>query len=78
VVVGDKSSTGDDDGDTRNRIPQHRRDLEIWRVHPHQRTVSRRVRRVDGSCDRTVLHGGLIALRALIAGTIDFDARFAS
>jgi Uma2 family endonuclease len=71
-------STGDYDVDTKIPVYQRRGDLEIWRIHPYERTVTRWVRQADGSYEETNHDGGIIPLSALSAVTIDLDALFAA
>jgi Uma2 family endonuclease len=71
-------STGDYDVDTKIPVYQRRGDLEIWRIHPYERTVTRWVRQPDGSYEETIYDGGIIPLSALSGVTIDLDALFAA
>jgi Uma2 family endonuclease len=57
---------------------QQRGDLEIWRLHPYERTLTRWVRQPDGSYAETVQRGGIVALAALPGVFIDLDALFAA
>ena len=70
-------STGDYDVDAKIPVYQQRGDLEIWRIHPYERTLTRWVRRPDGSYAESVHRGGTIALAALPGVTVDLDRLFA-
>ena len=64
-------STGDYDVDAKLPVYQQRGDLEIWRIHPYERTLTSWQRQPDGSY-RETLHGdGTIAPVALPGVTID-------
>lgn len=58
-------STGEYDVDA--KFPEYRRrgDLEIWRVHPSDRTVTAWVRQADGSYAERTYAGGSVTLAAL-------------
>ncbi len=71
-------STGDYDVDTKVPVYKQRGDLEIWRIHSYERTLTRWVRQADGSYDETIHDGGTIRLWALPAATIDLDTLFAT
>jgi Uma2 family endonuclease len=71
-------STGDYDVDGKLPEYQQRGDLEIWRIHPYERTLTRWVRRPDGSYSESVQRGGTVAPAALPGVTIDLDALFAA
>jgi Uma2 family endonuclease len=49
VVEVWSASTGDYDVDTKVPVYQQRGDLEIWRIHPYERTLNRWVREADGT-----------------------------
>jgi Uma2 family endonuclease len=70
-------STGDYDVDTKIPVYQQRGDLEIWRLHPYERTLTRWVRQPDGSYTESVHLGGAVVLAALPGVTIDLDRLFA-
>jgi Uma2 family endonuclease len=70
-------STGDYDVETKIPVYMERGDLEIWRIHPYERTLTSRVRQADGSYQETVYRGGVVALTALPDVTIDLDRLFA-
>jgi Uma2 family endonuclease len=69
-------STGGYDVDTKVPVYQQRGDLEIWRIHPYERTLTRWVRQGDGSYEKSVLRGGVVVLAALPSVTIDLDRLF--
>jgi Uma2 family endonuclease len=70
-------STGD--YDVEGKLPEYqaRGDLEIWRVHPTEHTVTRWVRQADGSYAESAHASGTIQPTALPGVTIDLDALFA-
>ncbi len=70
-------STGGYDLDVKVTACKARGDAEIWRLHPHQRTLTRWVRQPGGSCAEFVHTGGVIELHALPGVTVDLDALFA-
>jgi Uma2 family endonuclease len=64
--------------DIATKVPEYQRrgDLEIWRVHPYQRTVTVWRRQPDGGYSETLYRGGRIEPMALPNVTIDFDEVF--
>ena len=70
-------STGDYDVDTKIPVYMQRGDLEIWRIHPYERTLTRWVRQPDGSYKETVHHDGTITPVALPGVSIDIGRLFA-
>jgi Uma2 family endonuclease len=70
-------STGDYDVD--EKLPEYKRrgDLEIWRIHPFERTLISWVRQPDGSYAERTLTGGVIHPAALPGVSIDLDRLFA-
>jgi Uma2 family endonuclease len=68
------ASTGDYDVET--KLPQYqlRGDLEIWRLHPYERTLTTWRRQPDGSYVESLQTGGQIQPAALPGVTIDLDA----
>lgn len=64
--------------DMDNKIPvyQQRGDLEIYRLHPWERTLIARRRQPDGSYDETIYRGRTVQPVALPGVTIDLDALF--
>lgn len=69
-------STSKYDIDT--KIPEYRArgDLEIWRLHPYERTLTVWRRRDDGNYEESTYHGGTISPAFLPNVTIDLDALF--
>jgi Uma2 family endonuclease len=67
-------STGDYDVETKLGEYRARGDREIWRIHPHERTVTVWRRQDDGSYVESLHTGGLLTLWALPNVTIDLDA----
>ncbi|MGH2614688.1 MAG: Uma2 family endonuclease [Thermomicrobiales bacterium] len=69
-------STGDYDVDAKLLVYQQRGDLEIWRIHPYERTLTSWVRQPDGSYQETIYQGGIVSLAALPGVTIGLDELF--
>ena len=69
-------STGDYDVDTKIPVYQQRGDLEIWRIHPYEKSLTRWIRQPDGSYTSSVSYGGLVSPVALPDVTIDLDLIF--
>ena len=69
-------STGDYDVDSKMPEYQRRGDLEIWRLHPYDRTLTVWRRQDDGSYVTFQQIGGTIQPIALPGVTIDLDALF--
>ncbi|MGH2558303.1 MAG: Uma2 family endonuclease [Thermomicrobiales bacterium] len=69
-------STGSYDRDA--KLPEYRRrgDVEIWRLHPFDRSLTAWRRQPNGSYTETVYHGGTVQPSALPNVTIDLDALF--
>jgi len=67
-------STGDYDVDAKLPDYQRRGDLEIWRLHPFERTLTVWRRQPDGGYRRSVVTGGTIEPVALPGVVIDLDA----
>jgi Uma2 family endonuclease len=76
VVEVWSASTGDYDVDAKLPIYQQRGDLEIWRIHPYERTVTTWVRQPDGSYTETVYREGVVSPSARPGVTIDLAALF--
>lgn len=70
-------STGD--YDVEDKFPEYkaRGDLEIWRIHPYERTVTAWRRQPDGSYSEQLYTGGTVTIASLPVVTIDFDELFA-
>jgi Uma2 family endonuclease len=56
---------------------QQRGDLEIWYVHPYERTLTAWRRRPDGAYTESVYRGGIAPPESLPGVAIDLDALFA-
>ena len=69
-------STGEYDATTKLVEYQRRGDLEIWLLHPYQRTLTTWRRRADGSYDEATLRGGTVAPAFLPGVAIDLDLLF--
>ncbi len=69
-------STGGYDVDTKLPEYQRRGDLEIWRIHPYERTLIAWVRQPDGSYAEALYRGGIVRPAALPGVAIDLDALF--
>lgn len=64
--------------DVESKLPEYQRrgDVEIWRVHPYERTLTIWRRRPAGGYARTVVTGGLVRPVSLPGVEIDLDALF--
>ena len=71
-------STGDYDVEEKLAVYQQRGDLEIWRIHPYERTLTAWRRLPDGSYDETIHHEGVTRPTALPSVEIDLAALFAA
>ena len=69
-------STGDYDVDARVPVYQQRGDLEIWRIHPYEQTLTSWQRQPDGSHEETIHREGTITPVALPGVTIDLETLF--
>jgi Uma2 family endonuclease len=69
-------STGD--YDVTEKLPEYRRrgDLEIWLLHPYERTLTAWRRQPDGSYAETVYRGGTVQPVALPNVSINLDGLF--
>ena len=76
VVEVRSPSTGDYDVDAKVPVYQQRGDLEIWRIHPYERTLTTWIRQADGSYLETTYREGIIHLVALAGVMIDLDELF--
>jgi Uma2 family endonuclease len=68
--------TVDYDVDTKIPVYQQRGDLEIWRIHPYERTLTRWTRQADGTYEETVHRGGVVRPVALPGVKITLDELF--
>jgi Uma2 family endonuclease len=75
VEVWSRSTGGFDQTDKLAEY-QRRGDVEIWLIHPYERTLTAWRRRPDGSYDQTVFTEGIIRPVALPGVAIDFSALF--
>lgn len=66
--------------DVREKLGQYRQrgDLEIWFIHPYERTLTAWQRQPDGSYSEAMHRGGTIQPVALPGVSIDLDALFES
>lgn len=69
-------STGDYDVETKLQEYQRRGDLEIWRIHPYDHTLTAWRLQSDGTYAEALHTNGVIQPVALPNVTIDFDALF--
>jgi Uma2 family endonuclease len=69
-------STGDFDVDAKLPEYQRRGDLEIWRIHPYERTLITWRRQADGTYNELLYTAGAVQPMALPDVTIDLDALF--
>jgi len=69
-------STRDYDMDQKLREYQQRGDLEIWRLHPFERTLTAWVRQPDGGYVETSYAGGTVRPTYLPGVAIDLDRLF--
>jgi Uma2 family endonuclease len=76
VVEVWSSSTGDCDVDKKLPVYQQRGDLEIWRIHPYERTVTSWRRFSDGRYEKTVYREGSVSPVDLPGVTIDLTTLF--
>jgi Uma2 family endonuclease len=71
-------STGEYDVAEKLAVYQQRGDLEIWYIHPYERTLTAWVRQPDGAYSETVYREGVVMLTALLGVTIDLATLFES
>ena len=59
------------------KLPRYRErgDLEIWYVHPYERTLTVWRRQPDGSYTEETYRGGMVAVASLPSVSIDLDAQ---
>jgi Uma2 family endonuclease len=70
-------STGNFDVETKLQEYQRRGDLEIWYLHPYERTLTAWQRQPDGTYTETQYTGGAVQPIALPGVTVDLDSLFA-
>ena len=73
VVEVWSQSTGDYDLNAKIPVYRQRGDLDIWRIHPFERTLTRWVRQNDASYIESIHRGGMVTLAALPDVEIDLD-----
>ncbi len=76
VVEVWSASTGDYDIEAKFPAYRQRGDLEIWRIHPYERTVTTWIRQADGSYHEMIYRDGIITPAMLPGVTIDLDQLF--
>ena len=61
--------------DVNAKLPEYRRrgDLEVWRVHPFERTLTVWRRQPDGGYVETIYDGGRVQPASMPGVTIDLD-----
>jgi Uma2 family endonuclease len=69
-------STGNYDVNEKLADYQRRGDLEIWRIHPYERTLTAWRRQPDSSYVQSVYRGGMVHPEPLPNVEIDLDALF--
>jgi Uma2 family endonuclease len=69
-------STGDVDGTEKLREYQERGDLEIWQIHPIDRTLTAWRRQRDGGYAMALYTGGIVPVASLPGVAIDLDSLF--
>jgi Uma2 family endonuclease len=69
-------STGNYDVETKLGEYQRRGHLEIWRIHPYERTLTAWRRQPDGSYTQALYRGGAVQPLGLPNVTIDLDVLF--
>lgn len=64
--------------DVNTKIPEYksRGDLEIWRLHPYERTLTAWRRNQAGTYDEAHYSGGLVTVASLPNVVVDLDALF--
>ena len=67
-------TTGDYDMAAKLPIYRERGDLEIWYIHPYERTLAAWRRQPDGSYTQELYRGGIIPVASLPGVEIDLDA----
>ena len=70
-------STGDYDVAEKIAVYQQRGDLEIWRIHPYEQTLTAWRRQPDGAYIESVYRGGMVRPESLPGVEIDLDVLFA-
>ena len=68
--------TGDYDVDDKLAEYKRRGDLEVWRIHPYERTLTAWRRQPDGSYAETLYRDGAVRPATLPSVAIDLDTLF--
>ncbi len=76
VVEVRSRSTGDYDVEEKLAVYRKRGDLEIWRIHPYERSLTAWRRQPDGSYEQTVYREDIVRPTALPGVEIDLAALF--
>ena len=69
-------STGAYDVQTKLQEYQRRGDLEVWLIHPYERSLTAWRRQPDGSYTETLFTAGIVHPEALPSVAVDFDKLF--
>ena len=69
-------ATGDYDVEEKLAVYRQRGDLEIWRIHPYERTLTAWRRQPDGSYEQSLYRDGIVRPTALPSVEIDLAALF--
>jgi Uma2 family endonuclease len=77
VVEVWSKSTGGYDVEEKLAEYQRRGDLEIWRIHPYEKTLTSWVRRDDGTYEQRIYTAGAVRCAALPGVTVDLSTLFA-
>lgn len=67
-------STGHYDVGTKLQGYRERGDLEVWFVHPYERTLTAWRKQADGTYTEELYRGGIVSVASLSGVSIDFDA----
>jgi Uma2 family endonuclease len=76
VIEAWSPSTGTYDVNTKAPVYRRRGDLEIWHLHPFERTLTVWRRQPNGAYVETVYHGGLVQTASLPGVVINLDGLF--
>jgi Uma2 family endonuclease len=71
-------STGAYDVDAKLPVYQQRGDLEIWLIHPFERTLTAWRRQSDGSYEETIYREGIVRPASLPGVEIDLGELFST
>ncbi|MGH2616291.1 MAG: Uma2 family endonuclease [Thermomicrobiales bacterium] len=67
-------TTGDYDTAAKLPVYRERGDLEIWFIHPYERTLNAWRKQPDGTYDERLYRGGIVPVASLPGVAIDLDA----